>query len=620
MSSSNDNKLCLDEINDLYPVRAFYRTRIVELKTRVELRMIKASAFIRSTPEWADHVNDEEKHQEWTTQVKDTFNLADKEVEYVFEELKYYAQLKENGVGGEELGAIDNLWTFKAESNCELAEELKRNAAVLECDFAQAESTETESTLSSGFKALVDPFLYSFSGDNSLLFSTPVATPEAALDAKLSRTKPGSPEYWVPAIIDFNEASSANKEAFDKREITELVRAGIAADLDEEYVCWLPTDFHIDNNGSVTIPSYINNLHPVRYAGLYQTISKVFAKFVPLLEQVTTDVIHPRSLRAKFDRESCITPGMTDPQAVYNMFHDGALPEKYQKYLYKEKTWDGKTRGEEICLDMEALYEAYEKAEIYTEPVPEPFHPTDRPIKPYSMQGLPLQASVEMAGIDLTPENPTHPASVWQAMGRAEERVFAVGVYFYDVENIANLKLKFRDPVTTNTFSYMDALDDFRRSHVIVEEEENYYNATYQQLYTQEVGEVEIKSGSYICYPNFYQTKMPSFELADPTQPGHVKYIAFYIVDPTQRLVSTQVVPPQQPSWATSTSDAASASIVEGMDDLSLDNAGTLEEEEYEEEVEDAIERAERLQRLHTKVNRDVMRRFSVFVENDFDR
>ncbi|KAJ2056276.1 hypothetical protein GGI08_003897, partial [Coemansia sp. S2] len=196
MSSFNDNKLCLDKISGLYPVRAFYGTRIVELKTRVELRMLKASAFIRSTPEWADQVNDEEKRLEWTTQVKETFNLADKEVEYVFNELKYYAQLKESGVSGEELGAIDNLWTFKAESNCELAEELKRNAAVLECDFAQAESTETESTLSSGFKALVDPFLYSFSGDNSLLFSTPVGTPEAALDAKLSRTKPGSPEYW----------------------------------------------------------------------------------------------------------------------------------------------------------------------------------------------------------------------------------------------------------------------------------------------------------------------------------------------------------------------------------------------------------------------------------------
>ncbi|KAJ2872878.1 hypothetical protein H4R27_006627, partial [Coemansia aciculifera] len=338
MSSPNGNKLCLDKISRLYPIRAFFGTRIVELKTRVELRMLKASAFIRSTPEWAAQLNDEEKCREWTTQVKDTFNLADKEVEYVFEELKYYALLKDNGAGGEELGAIDNLWTINAASNCELAEEFKRNAAVLESDFVQAESNED--TLPSGFKALVDPFLYSFSGDNSLLLEIPVATPEAALNAELSRTKPGSPEDWFQAIKDLNATLSADKDAFDKREITELVRACHAVELGEEYVCWLPTDFHVSDDGSVTIPSYINNLHPVRYAALYQTISKVFAKFVPLLEQVTTDVIYPQRLRAVFTRESCFAPGMTDPQNIYSMFHDGALPEEYQKYLYTAKTWD----------------------------------------------------------------------------------------------------------------------------------------------------------------------------------------------------------------------------------------------------------------------------------------
>ncbi|KAJ2411618.1 hypothetical protein GGF41_006312, partial [Coemansia sp. RSA 2531] len=274
---SSNYKLFLDKVSRLYPNKALYETHRAEPKTRVELRMIKASAFIRSTPEWANQVNDEEKRQEWTTQVKDTFNLADEEVEYVFEELKYYAQLKENGVSGEELGAIDNSWTINAESDCELAEEFKRNVAVLESDFVLDESTEIESTLLSGFKALVDPFLYSFSGDNSLLLDTPVVTPEAALDAKLSRTKPGSPKDWSQATKKLNAILSINNGAFDKREVTELVQACHAVELGEEYVCWLPTDFHIDNDGSVTIPSYINNLHPVRYAALYQTISKVFA-------------------------------------------------------------------------------------------------------------------------------------------------------------------------------------------------------------------------------------------------------------------------------------------------------------------------------------------------------
>ncbi|KAJ2826948.1 hypothetical protein GGI24_002779 [Coemansia furcata] len=617
MSSSNDNKLCLGKISRLYPIRAFYETHSVKPKTRVELHMLKASAYIRSTPEWADKLNDAEKCLGWTIQVKDTFGLANEHVEYIFEELKYYALLKENGMGGEEPGAIDYMWITNAASNCELAEEFKCGAAVLESDFIHAETTEEEGAPLSGFKALVNPSLYSFSGNSSFLFETPIATPEAALNANLSQTKPGSPEDWIQAVEDFNSSQSTNKCAFDKREVVEPVRAMYAVELEEEYMCWLPTDFNVNEDGSVTIHSYINNLHPVRYATLYQSISKVFAKFVPLLEQVTTDVIYPRKPRAEFVRELCFKPGMPKPTEVYNMFQDGDLPEEYQKYLRTISSVY--SIRDEVSLDMEALYEAYEEAEIYTEPIPKPFSPTKRPQRPYSLRGMPLQASVEMASIKLTPENPTHTEGEWQAVGRAEERIFAIGLYFYDVENIASAKLKFRDPVAPIIVRLEEGLKDFCRSHVVEEGDEYDLTIRYQCLYTQEVGDVEIKSGSYICYPNFYQTKMPTFELADPTRPGHVKYIAFYIADPAQRLVSTQIVPPQQPDWFITSSDSVSASVVEGMGELSLDNAGTPEEDDDDEESEeeDAAERAERLQRMHAKCNRDVARRFSIYVMDD---
>ncbi|KAJ2117322.1 hypothetical protein IW146_000849 [Coemansia sp. RSA 922] len=559
MSSSNDNKLCLDKVSRLYYTKALYETHRAEPKTRVELRMLKASAFIRSTPEWANQVNDEEKRQEWTTQVKDTFSLADEEVEYVFEELKYYALLKDNGVSGEELGAIDNSWTINAESNCELAEEFKRNAAVLESNFAHAESTETEYTLLSGFKALVDPFLYSFSGDNSLLLDTPVATPQAALDAKLSRTKPGSPEGWFQATKKLNAILSAKKDAFDKRELTELVQACHAVELGEEYMCWLPTDFHVNDDGSVTISSYINNLHPVRYAALYQTISKVFAKLMPLLEQVTTDMVHPRSLRAKFDREVCFKHGVD-------------FPTELMHYIWEEKP----------------LPSGWIEKMPYIEPVPGPFSSSDRPIKPYSMRGMPLQASVEIASINLTPENPVHTEGEWQAVGRAEERVFAVALYFYNVDNIASPKLKFREPVGERNIVNMGAKLEFCILHNI---DEDYGNGC---LYTQEVGEIEIKSGSYICYPNFYQTMMPSVELVDPTRPGHLKYIAFYIADPSRRLISTALVPPQQPNWINT---GGSESTVESNSSPEMFNAAG---------------KRDRLWRLHTESNKAAEGRFSV--------
>ncbi|KAJ2831221.1 hypothetical protein GGI24_001643 [Coemansia furcata] len=162
-----------------------------------------------------------------------------------------------------------------------------------------------------------------------------------------------------------------------------------------------------------------------------------------------------------------------------------------------------------------------------------------------------------MININLTPENPTHPEGEWQAVGRAEERIFAVGLYFYDVENIADARLKFRDPVWRKNFFNPEDHRDFCKAHDVKTD------LGSSCIYSQEVGEVEIKSGSYICYPNFYQTKMPTFELADPTQSGHVKYLAFYIVDPDQRLVSTEIIPPQQPHWTgTTTSLDQSDSVI----------------------------------------------------------
>ncbi|KAJ2822453.1 hypothetical protein FBU31_004585, partial [Coemansia sp. 'formosensis'] len=72
--------LGFNDISRMFSTKALYEAYSVKPKTRVEMRMIKASAFIRSTPDWADKLNDEEKCLEWKTQVKDTFNLTYSEV------------------------------------------------------------------------------------------------------------------------------------------------------------------------------------------------------------------------------------------------------------------------------------------------------------------------------------------------------------------------------------------------------------------------------------------------------------------------------------------------------------------------------------------------------------
>lgn len=52
-----------------------------------------------------------------------------------------------------------------------------------------------------------------------------------------------------------------------------------------------------------------------------------------------------------------------------------------------------------------------------------------------------------------------------------------------------------------------------------------------------------------LTFPNVFQHRVEPFSLADPTQPGHRKILALFLVDPYNRIPSTANVPPQQKEW-----------------------------------------------------------------------
>ncbi|KAJ2484779.1 hypothetical protein IWW37_006105 [Coemansia sp. RSA 2050] len=492
---STAQKLCLDNIHPLYTKGTVYNTYASKAKTRVEMRMIGASALIRLIPTWSEHLYNKERRKEWAALVKESLKLTDKEVEYVFAELEYYVQLEASGYSGEKLGGVDKVWINDTAGDCELVNGFKENAAKLADNHATAYLSGKANKSSDIVQILVDPFTYPFSSLASRFLDRPITTPEAALDFVDSADE----THTLNPSLQRVEASAVNRSGN-----TKLVYSASFSDpattlrfqSQEELLSWLPTDFNVNNDGSVQILSYINNLHPTRYAGLYGSISKVFAKMVPLLEQVATDTLHPRDKRAFFD-----------------------------------------------C----------QKTEAYAEPEPLPFNPGNRPIAPYSMRGLNLQASVEMTNINLTPENPTLAEGRWQAIGRKDERVFAVGLYFYEMENIASAKLKMRDPIKNHLFRSQKEKDNFCKAHNVIEDSEG------DCKLVQEFEGIDIRDGRYICYPNLYQVKMPAFTLADPTKAGCVKCIAFYIVDPATKVKSTGIIPPRDPSWDKASHPTSSA-------------------------------------------------------------
>lgn len=53
---------------------------------------------------------------------------------------------------------------------------------------------------------------------------------------------------------------------------------------------WLPSEFFVDENGKVSINSYINNLDKEKYPEAYYCIAKIFGQFIPALEMVCSNL------------------------------------------------------------------------------------------------------------------------------------------------------------------------------------------------------------------------------------------------------------------------------------------------------------------------------------------
>ncbi|OAJ43382.1 hypothetical protein BDEG_26747 [Batrachochytrium dendrobatidis JEL423] len=180
---------------------------------------------------------------------------------------------------------------------------------------------------------------------------------------------------------------------------------------------------------------------------------------------------------------------------------------------------------------------------VYVPTLPEHFEPKYESAKPVSLRGRNLQVIVKLTNIQLTPSKPKYDKGNWHIEGPINESIVATGLYYYDVENITTPELDFR--VAVDCFD-QKASDMYWK---------DVYGTDRESLRNQYIGSLEVSNGRCVVYPNRYQHKEQSFELADPTQPGHCKILTFFVVNPVCRIVSTAHVAPQQPQWYNSSLD-----------------------------------------------------------------
>ncbi|KAJ2876470.1 hypothetical protein H4R27_006334 [Coemansia aciculifera] len=465
--------------------------------TLIERQMRQMSSDIRSKSDWMETINDADTRAGWAAEAK-AMGSTDAEFAYVLDELAYYASLHPPG-SNVRFSAADGVWFSDTLIDAETTNKLKNYAAILE--RVPDRQKDWYPNDRSRVLNLIDPSLFPLIYSRSKLCRQTGTSPQAALRIEDAGEFPRSLEGWRKAL---NVTGNGESDYYIPIGIMQY------GSYPSKELCWLPSEFRVDNNRAVTIESYINNLHPIKHAALYPAIARVFSKFLPLLEQVVTDLVHPRPPRVKAD------------------------PSKY--YISAPPPGEDDDDYEE--------FEPWRRRALIDIPMPELFVAPTRPVNPYKLCGRRLQAVVKMSSIELTSKRPIYGGEDWSVAGLDNERIIATGIFFYDVVNIAPSSLQFRE-----TLGSSFNVDQFDIDAVV-----NVYGIEHDKLVegdraSQELGSVGIKDGRCLVFPNVHQFKVPELKLTDKTKPGHCKMLTFYFVDPSTRIPSTEIVTPQQQDW-----------------------------------------------------------------------
>ncbi|MFD3326833.1 DUF4246 domain-containing protein [Streptomyces sp. NPDC058701] len=442
-------------------------------RTLRELQMMQCSSHIRSKPGWFDKMNDAGIVGRWTQEAV-AQGLTAAQVRYVLAELAHYAALRD-GRTGVEVSAVDGVWQSDSLVDDTLRSRLRDAVRVLE----QVPAAERDWHPGSDGQVLdlVHPSLFC-----------------------LVREASGAPEDTWQNPTD----------RYSKYEFSEKFQ-------------WLPTDVDVSDDGDVAFRSYVNNVHPHTHRELAAVLPDVFARILPLLENVLTDLRHPRPLRIEADPYGWYASEPERPDAA--AYSDAAA------YTEARHAWD------------EARDDWWENRRPVVPDAPA-FTPPELPgaSARVDLRGRRLQVIVKLATIHLTPDKPEYSGGSWHVEGMLNERIVSTGIYYWDSENITESRLSFRAALDDPDYEQSD--DNGMRE---------VYGLENEDALNQMLGSASTPAGRCLAFPNVLQHRVGPFRLEDPTRPGHRKILAFFLVDPSQRIVSTSDVPPQQPWSATST-------------------------------------------------------------------
>ncbi|KAL4921706.1 hypothetical protein BDW62DRAFT_219052 [Aspergillus aurantiobrunneus] len=287
--------------------------------------------------------------------------------------------------------------------------------------------------------------------------------------------------------------------ALGSSQIRRWNQAGLLIDRYSKKFQWMPCNVEFGEDGGC----HVNGQ-------LYQVIEKILAKTIPLWSSTLSNVDNTKR-RIPYD------------EVVYTPQRSGS---SYSK-------WEAERR--------------------IVQPEPGDFNP--EAVSPENSVQLRekfpsgLQVIVKLANIELSPEKPEYHSGSWHVEGALNEHICATAIYYYDNENITDNSLAFRQRTNPEEMGEMGYEQD---QHEFLQEVFGFgphVEGRDDTQITQEIGGIFTKEGRLLTFPNKLQHRVSPFSLADKSKPGHRKILAFFLVDPHYRIISSANVPPQREDW-----------------------------------------------------------------------
>ncbi|KFY72305.1 hypothetical protein V499_07558 [Pseudogymnoascus sp. VKM F-103] len=338
---------------------------------------------------------------------------------------------------------------------------------------------------------------------------------------------------------------------------------------------WLPANLAFQEDGTVKFTSYINNLHPKKYPSIYRTIEKLIDTAIPAWDQFLSVHDYKQKTLPPVGRQksrfSVPDSGDDEDEALWEPYSAEVLAE--ENYELTESDWEQireerrynsrdeeRQWGEERPEDAERDEEADDVRDFKWKQIRDPVltEPDSEEKVNYLCQESirqkfkesGLQVIVKMATIELTPEKPDFPMGGWHVEGQINERICATALFYLDSENVTPSHLSFRMQTTydqdelqgiagQNQFNWLERVYGTQLSQ----------SSDGASSCLQHYGSAETRQGRLLAFPNVFHHRVSPFKLQDPTKPGHRRFIALWLVDPHQRIISTGNVPPQQQDW-----------------------------------------------------------------------